>query len=59
MRYHTAPTAEELARWIVEHGVHKRPEVERETGIPLYLPVPELPRERPERKTEISYEIEF
>ncbi len=57
--YHTAPTAEELARWIVEHGVHKRPEVEREVGIPLYkeIYVP-TERERPTPK-EISYEIEF
>ncbi len=35
-------TAEELARWIVEHGADK-PAPEVEVGIPLYLPVPELP----------------
>ncbi len=56
--YRTA-TAEELARWIVEHGVHKRPEVEREVGIPLYLPVPEYGPEPKEKKGEVTFEITF
>jgi hypothetical protein len=46
----------DLARWIVEHGADK-PEIPAEVGIPLYLPVPELPT--PPTKKEIDYEINY
>ena len=50
-------TINDLTRWIVEHGADK-PAPEAEVGIPLYLPVPEIPAEPPKPK-EISYEIDF
>lgn len=42
--------------WIVEHGADK-PEYPAEVGIPLYLPVPELPAEK--RDITSEYEIDY
>jgi hypothetical protein len=36
----------DLARWIVKHGADK-PVKQPECGIPLYLPIPERPADKP------------
>jgi hypothetical protein len=38
------PELMEKARWIVERGLHKRPEIEIDRRLPLYVPTPLPPR---------------
>jgi hypothetical protein len=41
------PELMEKARWIVERGVHRRPEHESERPLELPLPPPREPEKRP------------